>query len=221
MTGEAAAYMTEVGVKAVGVDAISLDAGGSEDFPAHRHLLQGDIPGFENMNNVHKLPPRGSTIFAAPMLINRGSGAPTRAFAIGWQGYPAILCLFRVNPSRRAGLVNGTMYQHPKSSTQTVDLPILGQITSFALNYLYGELRWRSWSLAEILYPYDYELLASKQTLAHFRERPLCSGQDAGDQRWTSALCLLPCRPYTCPRRLLLMAFPYHPNAFHTATARI
>lgn len=44
------------------------------------------IPGFENMANLDKLPPRGATVFAAPIKITEGSGAQVRAFALGWDG---------------------------------------------------------------------------------------------------------------------------------------
>jgi len=40
------------------------------------------VPIFENVTAVERLPPMGATIFAVPMKIKGGSGAPLRIFAI-------------------------------------------------------------------------------------------------------------------------------------------
>ena len=69
-------------VKAVGIDTASIDYGQSTLFESHRALYERDIPGFENLANLHELPPRGATLVALPMKIAGGSGAPLRAIAI-------------------------------------------------------------------------------------------------------------------------------------------
>ena len=68
-------------VHAVGVDTASLDNVNSKDFKVHQALFEANIPGFQNVANLDKLPATGSTVFAAPMKIKDGSGAPLRIFA--------------------------------------------------------------------------------------------------------------------------------------------
>jgi kynurenine formamidase len=68
-------------IKAVGIDTPSLDYGQSIDFLAHRILLGNNIPGFENVANLHLLPETGAYIVALPMKIGKGSGAPLRIIA--------------------------------------------------------------------------------------------------------------------------------------------
>ena len=66
---------------AVGLDTASLDNVHSKDVNVHRTLFEANIPGFENVANLDKLPATGATVFAAPMKIKDGSGAPLRIFA--------------------------------------------------------------------------------------------------------------------------------------------
>ena len=68
-------------VKAVGIDTASIDYGQSSDFKAHRILLRDDIPVFENVANLDKLPAKGIYVVALPMLIEKGSGGPLRIIA--------------------------------------------------------------------------------------------------------------------------------------------
>ena len=68
-------------VAAVGLDTPSLDYGQSKDFIAHRILLGGDIPGFENVAGLDQLPPKGATVVALPVKIRGGSGGPLRIVA--------------------------------------------------------------------------------------------------------------------------------------------
>lgn len=79
---EAATFLVEErDVAAVGLDTASLDHGPSTDFIAHRILNGANIPGLENVANLDQLPPVGATVFAIPMKIGGGSGAPARIFA--------------------------------------------------------------------------------------------------------------------------------------------
>ena len=41
-----------------------------------------DIPAFENLTGLERLPTRGANIIALPMKIAGGSGAPLRVVAI-------------------------------------------------------------------------------------------------------------------------------------------
>jgi kynurenine formamidase len=68
-------------IKAVGLDTPSIDYGKSKDFETHRIFFEQNIPGFENVANIDKLPITGSVIFALPMKIKGGSGAPLRIIA--------------------------------------------------------------------------------------------------------------------------------------------
>jgi kynurenine formamidase len=69
-------------VKAVGIDTASIDYGQSTLFETHRVIYERNIPGLENLTNLHRLPARGATLIALPMKIKGGSGAPLRAVAI-------------------------------------------------------------------------------------------------------------------------------------------
>jgi len=69
-------------IKAVGLDTPSLDYGGSTHFETHQILFEKNIPGFENVTNLDKLPVKGATIIALPMKIKGGSGGPLRIVAL-------------------------------------------------------------------------------------------------------------------------------------------
>jgi kynurenine formamidase len=67
--------------KAVGLDTPSIDHGQSKDFKTHQALLAENIPGFENVANLDKLPATGAYVFALPMKIKNVSGGPLRIIA--------------------------------------------------------------------------------------------------------------------------------------------
>ena len=69
-------------VKAVGIDTPSIDHGPSRDFRAHQILGAANVPVFENVARLELLPPKGATVFAIPMKIKGGSGAPLRIFGL-------------------------------------------------------------------------------------------------------------------------------------------
>ena len=69
-------------VHAVGIDTASIDPGPSQRFETHRALFASDVPAFENLANLDRLPPRGFEVVALPMKIAGGSGGPLRAIAI-------------------------------------------------------------------------------------------------------------------------------------------
>ena len=68
-------------IKAVGIDTPSIDFGQSKDFKTHQVLLGKNIPAFENVANLDKLPVKGAYIIALPMKIKNGSGGPLRIIA--------------------------------------------------------------------------------------------------------------------------------------------
>jgi len=68
-------------VKAVGIDTASIDFGQSREFKTHVALMTNNIPAFENVANLDKLPASGFKIIALPMKIKGGSGGPLRIIA--------------------------------------------------------------------------------------------------------------------------------------------
>lgn len=79
---DAARWLVEKRVKAVGIDTASIDYGQSTLFESHRILYEQNIPAFENLAALDALPPRGATVYALPMKIKGGSGGPLRAIAV-------------------------------------------------------------------------------------------------------------------------------------------
>jgi kynurenine formamidase len=80
---QAAAWLVdERPVKAIGIDTASIDYGQSTLFETHRTLYARNVPAFENLTALDRLPPRGAVVIALPMKIGGGSGAPLRAVAI-------------------------------------------------------------------------------------------------------------------------------------------
>ena len=81
LSKEGAEYLRDLGVKAVGSDAMALDAFVNEGHPAHCVLLGAGIPIIENIANLKKIT--GTFIFAAlPLKIKNGSASPLRAIAL-------------------------------------------------------------------------------------------------------------------------------------------
>lgn len=68
--------------KAIGIDTASIDHGPSSLFESHRVLYERNIPAFENLTALERLPVTGAHLVALPMKIGGGSGAPLRAVAI-------------------------------------------------------------------------------------------------------------------------------------------
>jgi kynurenine formamidase len=69
-------------MNAIGLDTPSIDYGQSRLFESHRILFKENIPAFENVANLDKLPPKGAIIIALPMKIKGGSGGPLRIIAM-------------------------------------------------------------------------------------------------------------------------------------------
>lgn len=69
-------------IKAIGLDTPSIDYGQSKLFMSHRILFAAEVPAFENVGHLDKLPATGAWVFALPMRIKGGSGAPLRIVAL-------------------------------------------------------------------------------------------------------------------------------------------
>ena len=79
---QAAQWLVEErNIKAIGLDTPSIDYGQSVLFESHQILFRRNIPVFENVSNIDKLPPVGSIVIALPMKIKGGSGGPLRIVA--------------------------------------------------------------------------------------------------------------------------------------------
>ena len=68
-------------VKAIGIDTASIDHGPSTGFGAHVALCGGNVPIFENVASLDRLPEEGAFVAALPMKIAGGSGGPLRIVA--------------------------------------------------------------------------------------------------------------------------------------------
>lgn len=69
-------------IHAIGLDTASIDYGQSAGFESHRILLAENIPAFENVAQLNRLPATGFIVIALPMKIKGGSGAPLRIVAV-------------------------------------------------------------------------------------------------------------------------------------------
>jgi len=79
ITAEAAQYLVELGVEAIGVDAPSPD---HEPFEAHKILLPKGIVVFENLNNLDKLVRKDFLFVGAPLILQGGSASVVRPVAL-------------------------------------------------------------------------------------------------------------------------------------------
>ena len=80
---ESARWMvTNRRIGAIGIDTASIDYGRSTLFESHRILYERDVPAFENLTALDRLPATGAYMIALPMKIGGGSGAPLRAVAV-------------------------------------------------------------------------------------------------------------------------------------------
>ena len=80
---EAARWLTaNRSIKAIGLDTASIDYGQSTLFESHRILFDKNIPAFENVANLDRLPTKRFSVIALPMKIKDGSGGPLRIVAI-------------------------------------------------------------------------------------------------------------------------------------------
>jgi kynurenine formamidase len=82
LSKEAAEYIVRRKVKAIGIDAPSIDTGDSKDFPAHATLLKEGIVIYENLKNLESVSEAEFTFVGLPLRIEKGSASPVRAIAI-------------------------------------------------------------------------------------------------------------------------------------------
>ena len=69
-------------VRAVGLDTPSIDRGKSTTFESHVVFASNNVPSFENVAHLEKLPAKSFTVIALPAKIGGGSGGPLRIIAL-------------------------------------------------------------------------------------------------------------------------------------------
>ncbi|MGD2152236.1 MAG: cyclase family protein [Gemmatimonadales bacterium] len=69
-------------IDALGIDTPSIDYGQSTLFETHRILYAENVPAFENVAALDRLPATGAYVIALPMKITGGSGGPLRIVGI-------------------------------------------------------------------------------------------------------------------------------------------
>jgi len=72
----------ERNIRGIALDTPSIDYGKSTEFKVHQILFAADKLAIENIANLDQLPATGATLYAMPMLIKDGTGAPARVFAV-------------------------------------------------------------------------------------------------------------------------------------------
>jgi kynurenine formamidase len=76
----------ERGIVGFGVETVGIDAGAAGGFdpvfPAHFHLMGNGRYGLTQLANLARLPPTGAVLIVAPLKLVRGTGSPTRVFAL-------------------------------------------------------------------------------------------------------------------------------------------
>ena len=80
---EAARWLVENrSIRAIGLDTPSIDFGQSKQLQSHQILFKANIPAFENVAHLERLPEKDFVIVALPMKIGGGSGGPLRIVAL-------------------------------------------------------------------------------------------------------------------------------------------
>lgn len=82
LTPEAAAWITRFPLHGVGVDAISVDAVGSTEYPVHHTLLGRGMVIIENLTNLSGLVGQAFTFVCLPLPLVGADGSPVRAAAV-------------------------------------------------------------------------------------------------------------------------------------------
>ncbi len=80
---ESATFLVkERDITGIALDTPSIDYGQSKEFKVHQIICGADKLAIENIAKLDKLPPKGATLYAIPMLLKDGTGAPARIFAV-------------------------------------------------------------------------------------------------------------------------------------------
>ncbi len=77
-------------VVGIGVDVPSVDYGASTTYPTHETMAKHNLYGLEHVKDTCSLPASGATVYVFPILIEGGSGGPTRVIAMWGREYPDV-----------------------------------------------------------------------------------------------------------------------------------
>ncbi len=78
---EGARWMVDRGIRLVGIDFLSIEAGGPPDFPVHHTLLEAGVVIVEGLD-LRAAEPGDYTLACFPLKLLDGDGAPARAVLI-------------------------------------------------------------------------------------------------------------------------------------------
>jgi arylformamidase len=82
LTGDAAQYLAQAGLKLVGFDYLSLDRFGDASFPAHHALLGAGVVLVEGLD-LSDVEPGEYDMACLPLRLGGGDGAPARVVLRG------------------------------------------------------------------------------------------------------------------------------------------
>lgn len=81
LTEEAAKYLSNFKLRAVGVDTISVDRYDTKDFNVHKILFNQNMLPIENLTNLDKINKNIFDFISLPLKYKNSDGAPVRAIA--------------------------------------------------------------------------------------------------------------------------------------------
>jgi arylformamidase len=82
LSKDAAEYLVEKKVNAIGIDSPSIDRGIDSALIVHKTLLSNEILVIENLCNLYKFTNEKFTLLATPLKLAGASGSPVRAIGI-------------------------------------------------------------------------------------------------------------------------------------------
>ncbi len=77
LTGEAARYLVETGIRLIGIDYLSIEEHRKEGRPTHHILLEAEVVIVEGLD-LAGVPPGDYELLCLPLKIKDGDGAPAR-----------------------------------------------------------------------------------------------------------------------------------------------
>lgn len=79
---ELAIWLSELNLKGIGIDTLSIESGENKKFPIHRKLLEKDVIIIENLNNLEDLVNKIFELTIFPVYLPKAEGIPIRATGI-------------------------------------------------------------------------------------------------------------------------------------------
>ena len=78
----AALWLSDLGLKGIGIDTPSVDPRDCNDYTIHKTLLRRSVVLIENLTNLNQLPQDLFTFVCFPLPVHQADGSPVRAVAI-------------------------------------------------------------------------------------------------------------------------------------------